>query len=163
MAAVFLGVGSNVNKEDNIQSGLRVLRETFAEVSCSPVYESEAIGFEGDNFLNLVVRVETDLAVGPLQALLRKIEDDHGRIRRCVRFSSRTLDIDILTYDDLVGLVDGVVLPREEILTNAFVLRPFAELAPSEKHPAMDQEYQRLWLGYSGDQHLWRVTLPSGE
>ena len=94
------------------------------------MYEGQAIGFDGQPFLNLAVSVETELGVGEMARRLRHIEYEHGRPRNASRFSSRQLDIDILTYDDIVGVIEGVELPRGEILENAFVLRPLAELAP---------------------------------
>nr|MBX2859401.1 2-amino-4-hydroxy-6-hydroxymethyldihydropteridine diphosphokinase [Cellvibrionaceae bacterium] len=128
--------------------------------STSSVYESEAVGFEGDHFFNLVARIETDIAVGKLYQGLRKIEDAAGRDRSQARFSSRSLDIDILTYDNLHGTFDGIRLPREEILHNAFVLQPLAELAPEDIHPAKQLSYRQLWQSFDKNtQQLWVVPF----
>lgn len=160
MALVYLGIGSNIDPHQNIKSGLDHLAEIFSEVSASPIFESEAIGFDGDNFLNLVVSIYTSLSVGELSKQLRAIEDAHGRLRKCERFSKRTLDIDILTYDDQVGCYDGIELPRDEIVKNAFVLWPLAELAPQACHPASGLSYQSLWESYDKSaQKLWQVEL----
>lgn len=156
MARVFLSLGSNINQKENISSCLKVLAELFGEITASTVYESEAVGFAGDNFYNLVVAINTDLAVGELLQQLRKVEDDHGRIRKCERFSARTLDIDILTVDQLVGTVEGVELPRDEILKNAFVLWPMAELAGSDKHPLTGKSYAEHWQFFDQkSQKIW--------
>ena len=144
MARVYLGVGSNIERERYITAGLDALAGLFGEMDISPVYDSEAIGFEGQPFLNLVVGVNTDLSVAELAKQLRHIEFEHGRPENASRFSSRQLDIDILTYDDLVGVIDGVELPRGEILENAFVLRPLADLVPEECHPERKQTYFEL-------------------
>ena len=158
MARVFLSLGSNINQKDNIGSCLKVLTDLFGQIKASTVYESEAVGFSGDNFYNLVVEINTELSVGELLQQLRRIEDDHGRIRKCERFSARTLDIDILTYDNCIGSVDGVELPRDEILKNAFVLWRMAELAGADKHPLTGKTYAQHWqLFDKSSQKLWRL------
>ena len=148
MATVLLGVGSNIERERYIVAGLDALQGLFGELALSSVYDSAAIGFDGQSFLNLVVQVETTLGVGELALQLRHIEVEHGRPAHTTRFSSRQLDIDILTYDDKVGVIEGVALPREEILENAFVLCPLAELAPRVLHPVVGQSYAALWRAY---------------
>ena len=148
MAGVFLGVGSNIERERYIVAGLDALQGMFGELALSSVYDSAAVGFEGQPFLNLVVRVETDLGVGELARRLRHIEVEHGRPVNASRYSARQLDIDILSYDDAVGLIDGVELPRSEILENAFVLCPLAELAPDAVHPVVGRSYADLWGSY---------------
>ncbi len=148
MATVYLGVGSNIERERYITAGLDALLQLFGELALSPVYESEAIGFDGEPFLNLVARVETNLDVGALQTALRHIEYEHGRPQNASRFSARQLDIDILTYDDHVGMVEGVELPRGEILENACVLKPLSDLAPMQRHPVDGRTYRELWTDY---------------
>ncbi|WP_323773879.1 2-amino-4-hydroxy-6-hydroxymethyldihydropteridine diphosphokinase [Alcanivorax sp.] len=159
-AQVFLSLGSNIDREHNIRSGLNALARVFAPLAISPVYESEAVGFDGDAFYNLVVGLQTTLSVGELTACLKGIEKDHGRVRGEKKFSSRTLDIDILTYDDRVGEVDGVQLPRDEILKHAFVLKPLVDLAPDALHPETQTSYQALLKAadFSG-QDLWVVPF----
>lgn len=160
MATVYLSLGSNIEREQNLGAGLNALVETFGDLKMSQVYESEAVGFDGDNFYNLVAAIETDLSVGELALRLRDIEDENGRVRSGPKFSARTLDIDILTYDDLAGEIDGVKLPRGEILKNAFVLLPLSELAPDSLHPREGITYQQLWEAYDQDsQKLWPVTF----
>lgn len=154
---VFLGLGSNQKPEFHIARALDALWQSFGELKISPVYESAAVGFSGANFLNLVVEIETPLAVKDLLQTLRAIENDNGRDRSAPRFSGRTLDIDILLYGNVVGEVDGVTLPREEILTNAFVLQPLADLAPDLLHPKINQLMADLWRDYDkNQQQLWR-------
>ena len=145
MARVYLGVGSNIERERYITAGLDALAAMFGEMDISPVYESAAIGFDGQPFLNLVLGVNTDLGLAEMAKRLRHIEYEHGRPKNATRFSSRQLDIDILTYDDLVGVIDGVELPRGEILENAFVLRPLKDLVPDELHPVEARPYAQLW------------------
>jgi 2-amino-4-hydroxy-6-hydroxymethyldihydropteridine diphosphokinase len=160
MADVFLGIGSNIERERHIIAGLDAVSELCGSVATSSVYDGAAIGFAGAPFLNLVVRVQTELPLGELARRLRQLEFAHGRPANATRNSPRQLDIDILTYGDRVGVVEGVVLPRPEILINAFVLRPLAELAPQERHPQLGQTYGALWAAYDQrSQALWPVAF----
>lgn len=157
---VFLGLGSNQKPEFHIARALDALYLQFGDLRISPVYESAAVGFDGANFLNLVVAIETSLQVKDLLRTLRAIENNNGRDRSAPRFSGRTLDIDILLYGDAVGEVDGVTLPRPEILINAFVLQPLADLAPDLRHPQNNQTFGDLWRDYDKTrQSLWRVEF----
>ena len=157
---VFLSLGSNIDREVNIRGGLNALAAQFGEVRLSPVYESEAVGFDGAAFYNLVAEIHTSMPVGALAQVLRDIEAAHGRRRGEKKFSSRTLDIDILTYGNLCGDIDGVQLPRDEILKHAFVLLPLADLAPDGRHPENGRGYAEMWqtLDLSG-QKLWQVPF----
>lgn len=160
MPAVLLGVGSNIERERYINAGLDALQGLFGELRLSSVYESAAVGFDGQPFLNLVAAVETDLGVGELARRLRHIETEHGRPPNATRFSARQLDIDLLTYDRLTGRVDGVILPRGEILENAFVLCPLAEIAGEQLHPLTGISYREHWQAYDrSSQPLRRVDL----
>lgn len=160
MAQVYVSIGSNIDKQNNIKGCLSALAEHFGALVLSPIYESEAVGFDGDNFYNLVAKFETQLSVGELNEQLKTIEDQFGRERSGPKFSGRTLDIDILTYDDLVGEFDGVQLPRDEITKNAFVLLPMNDISPDELHPELQVTYARLWFFFDKDsQNLWQVQL----
>jgi len=142
---VYLGIGSNIDPNQHLHCALNSLAKALTNFVFSPVYESEAVGFVGDNFLNLVVGGETELPVGELRDLLRDIESGCGRTREGPKFGSRTLDIDILTYGDLKGEVDGVELPRPEVLDASYVLGPLADIAGEELHPVSGQTYASLW------------------
>lgn len=160
MAEVYLSLGSNINREHYICAALEGLTALFGELVCSSVYESEAVGFEGDNFFNLVVGIQTTLSPGELARVLRKLEAENGRNRTSPRFSARTLDVDILSYDALVGNHSGLTLPRGEISENAFVLQPLAEIAPDGVHPALNIRYADLWQDFDkSSQQLWPITF----
>ncbi|MBB3048124.1 2-amino-4-hydroxy-6-hydroxymethyldihydropteridine diphosphokinase [Litorivivens lipolytica] len=149
MPEVYIGIGSNVDRDLNIRRGLEVLEQEFGRLRLSPVYLSEAIGFAGDDFLNLVAAFDTQLSVAELSTRLRQIERDHGRPDHAPKFSARALDLDILLYGDACGLVDGIELPRGEVLYNAFVLKPLVDLAPEGVHPGEGQTFHALWQALS--------------
>jgi len=155
-----LSIGSNINAEANIRSALNELAAEFGELRCSNTYESIAVGFEGDNFLNLVVLLESGKSLQETAAFLKHLEDKLGRDRKQARFSGRTMDIDILLYGDKEGIEDGIELPRPEITENAFVLQPLTELLPDEVHPLTGLSYQQLWQNYDKNkQQLWPVEV----
>lgn len=159
MARVYVSIGSNIDRERYITAALDALDAWFDELLVSSVYESESVGFDGSPFYNLVVGVDTDLTVAELSVRFKQLEADNGRRRNAPKFSARTLDLDILTYDNRIGSVDGVELPRGEILKNAFVLLPLAEIAPADVHPVCGQRYEDLWRAYDRDQKLWPVDF----
>lgn len=144
MTRAWLSLGSNQDRERHITAALDALADRFGALVMSSVYDSAAVGFTGKAFLNLVVGIDTTLPVGELSAFLRALEEANGRVRNGPRFSDRTLDVDILTYGDAVGTVDGISLPRDEVLKHAFVLVPLAEVAPGENHPQAGQSYATL-------------------
>lgn len=145
MSTAYLGLGSNVNARVNIASGIAALGEAFADVDLSPLYQAPAVGFEGSDFINLVARIETSMKPLELKRFLHALEDRHGRIRNVPKFSDRTLDIDILLYDDLYLISPELEIPREEILTAPHVLKPLADLAPNLLHPASRRTMAELW------------------
>ncbi len=160
MPQVFVGIGSNIEREKNIRGGVADLRRRFGELSLSTVYESEAVGFDGNNFYNMVAAFDSDEGVEAITKALHEIEDAHGRTREGPRFSSRTLDIDLLLYGDLVLQQGKLELPRDEITKNAFVLRPMAELVPELRHPVLEQNYSELWQAFDKQkQPLWPVSV----
>ena len=134
MATVFLDIGSNIDREDNIQSCVDQLCADFDGIIFSKAYESEAFGFDGDPFINLSAKLETELSFEALNAYLKTLENKHARKRDNEKFIDRTLDVDILLYDDLI-LQPDKDLPRAEILKFPFVLFPLAEIAGEIIHP----------------------------
>jgi len=148
VATIYISLGSNINREANTRAGVDALEQAFGELVLSSVYESEAVGFDGDAFYNMVIACEVDTPVHDTNQILRDIEDANGRDRSGPRFSSRTLDLDLLLYDDLILDEFGLILPRGEILKNAFVLWPLAEIAPELKHPETGMSYAELWSAF---------------
>lgn len=145
MPRVYLGLGSNVEPEKNICSCLAALLERFELVAASRVYQTPAEGFVGADFLNAVVALETEYSVDALRISLRSIEREHGRRRsQSEKFNSRTLDIDLLLYDDWVVEEANYRLPHRDVLKYAFVLYPLSEIAPDMLHPVLQQSFLEL-------------------
>ncbi|NNC67358.1 MAG: 2-amino-4-hydroxy-6-hydroxymethyldihydropteridine diphosphokinase [Gammaproteobacteria bacterium] len=148
MARVYVSIGSNIDKEKNIPSSVKALQEHFGDLDISNVYETKAVGFEGDDFHNLVVGFDTDESPLEISNVLKKVEADHDRTRGKEKFESRTLDLDQLLYGDLVMQMDGVNLPHTDILRYNFVLKPLTELAGEVEHPEEEKTINELWETY---------------
>lgn len=163
MERIWLSLGSNIDRERNIRAALHDLQAEFGPLQISRVYESEAVGFAGDAFYNLVVGADTARPVSELISLFRAIESAHGRTREGGGFASRTLDIDLLTYGDQVVEREGLHLPRDEITRYAFVLLPLTELAGESRHPELGRTYNELWRDFDqASQRLWPVPFETG-
>ncbi len=164
MTQVYVSVGSNQQARKYVPKALDLIRASFAPIDLSRVYESVAVGFDGENFLNLVVGFETDLSLQELAETLNNIEQACGRKRGEARFMPRTMDLDLLIYGNLIRHDDGFDLPRDEILRFAFVLKPLAELAPGGVHPEEKVTFLHLWeiageKGTFSEQELWEIEL----
>ena len=156
---IYISVGSNIQREQHVRAGLQAMCLAFGELRLSSVYESEAVGFSGSHFYNLVVQAQTSRTVQQVCALLKKIEEENQRVRGDKKFAPRTLDLDLLLYDDLVD-DELIELPRAEILFNAFVLQPLAEIAATKVHPLAGRTYQSLWNDYDkSKQKLWPIEF----
>jgi 2-amino-4-hydroxy-6-hydroxymethyldihydropteridine diphosphokinase len=161
MTQVYLGLGSNIDPVGNLELAVAELRRRFGEVELSPVYRGPAIGFEGDDFLNLVVGLQTERAP---QAILQEIDEIHGLARRergGDRLQPRTLDIDLLLYGQVVVDEPGRELPRPDVLEYAFVLRPLADIAPAFRHPVTGRTIAEHWHEFDvASQPLQRFEIP---
>jgi len=160
MPWIWLSIGSNIDREANLAAALRALRKRFGPLTLSPVYETEAVGFEGAPFLNLVAGCQSSLSAQQTSAELKQIEAQQGRIREEKKYSSRSIDIDLLTYGDLCSHEEGLQIPRDEILKYAFVLKPLSDVAPRQRHPENGRSYAELWAAFRGDRHLTEVDPP---
>ena len=145
MPRVHVWIGSNIDREHNIRGAVRELAVHYLPVTLSPVYESEAHGFEGDNFYNLVAGFDTAEPIERIKETLSHIEARFGRHRQENRFSARTLDLDLLLYGDIVRHDSQVTLPHPDIQRYAFVLRPLADIAPDWRHPETKIAYIEMW------------------
>ncbi len=154
MTQVVIGLGSNIQPEQNLFSAVQQLRDVYDDLVISPVYQSAAQGFIGADFWNLVAIFNTATTLSAVAQALRLIEVRHGRPQPSVKFSDRTLDIDILLFGDCIGEHAGRFLPRQDILQYGFVLRPLCDLLPDALHPVRQQTYAALWAEFPTSEHL---------
>jgi len=153
MATVFLGLGSNESPEENLRLAISKLRSRYGDLVLSPVYQSTAVGFEGADFLNLVVRLQSDDSPLEICTEIERIHNLTGRARGSDKWESRTLDIDLLLYNDLIQDERPVHVPREDILQFSFVLRPLAEIAPDQVHPVTGKTIHEHWQAFDAESH----------
>ena len=159
---VYCCLGSNICPQDNISFAVRRVQQDFDEVVTSNLYRSKAVGFEGDDFLNLVLSVQTDMTLAEVLKYADNLEQEAGRVRvRRGRFDSRTLDVDVLMYGDLSGQHAGRSWPSTDLDDNAHVLLPMSEIAGDVAHPSSGVKFEKLWQNFDPkDQALQRVQQP---
>jgi len=142
----FLCLGSNINPKRHIRFAIQRLQQDFDSVVTSNVYKSRAVGFEGDDFLNMAIMFKTDFSLGELLRYTDALEKEAGRIRVARgNYDSRTLDVDVVMFGDLTGEHKGRQWPSEDIHENAHVLLPMSEIAGDRDHPALGVNFARLW------------------
>ena len=157
MANIYLGLGSNISPEENLRIGVSELRRRYGDLQVSAVYKSTAYGFDGDDFLNVVVQLRSEKSMHTICEEIELIHNLAGRENRGSKWEARSLDIDILLYNDLV-MDDGVVrVPRCDILEYSFVLRPLAELAPGLVHPVTGITMLSHWQQFDAASHPLEV------
>jgi 2-amino-4-hydroxy-6-hydroxymethyldihydropteridine diphosphokinase len=144
----YLSLGSNVEPERHLRAAIDALRARFGDVVVSPVYRVPAVGFDGPDFLNAAAIVDSDLDPHALVEWLHALEEDNGRVRSDVKFNDRTLDVDLVYFDDVVLDLPGLQLPRPEV-RHAFVLRPLADIAPGFVDPVRKASLAQLWRAHA--------------
>jgi 2-amino-4-hydroxy-6-hydroxymethyldihydropteridine diphosphokinase len=157
LTQIYLGLGSNIEREPHLRAGLDALASFLTDLRCSPVFESQPVGIKSGPFFNLVVSAYTELPLMELDRRLKFIEAENGRYAPDRK--GLPLDIDVLLYGDLVGNFDGLILPRAEILKNAFVLWPLSLMAPDRVHPEAGKTFAELWRDAQIDQVLAPVAF----
>ena len=158
MVRVAVSIGTNLDRERNVKDASAALGEIFGKLSHSPVYESAAYGFDGPPFYNLVVVFETVLNVHAVRGEFQAIENDQGRKIGEQRSGSRSLDLDLLLYDDVVFHNQGLDVPRREIFDRAYILKPLADLLPTTPHPVTGESFADMWLRLGSDQEALSVV-----
>lgn len=167
MTEVFVAAGSNVEPVANLRRALDVLARHYPELRCSRAYRNAAVGFAGDDFVNLVVAFESSDDVGTVLEHLHEAEAACGRARNAPKWAPRSMDLDVLVYGDRVTDEPGLVLPRPDLLRRAYMLGPMAELAPDFVHPTLGSTLRELWSAFDRDAHPmqpvelgWRARGP---
>ena len=157
LTEVYLGLGSNTERERHLCAGLDALAGFLVGMTCSAVFESQPVSIKSGPFFNLVVAAKTDLPLMELSRRLKLIEADNGRYAPDRK--GLPLDIDVLFYGDLVGDFEFLTLPRAEILKNAFVLWPLSLMAPDKVHPVVGKTLAQMWAEAQIDQVLAPVAF----
>ena len=159
MPEVYVAAGSNVAPERHLARAVAELAREFPGARFSPWYRNRAVGFEGDDFINLVAGFDTALPVREVLERLHAIEMLCGRPRAAPRWAPRTMDLDVLLYGDLVCEEPGLKLPRPDLLKRAYMLGPLAALAPDVVHPVAGLRIGELWRRFDQAGHpLERLT-----
>jgi 2-amino-4-hydroxy-6-hydroxymethyldihydropteridine diphosphokinase len=154
MARIYVSIGSNIEPQKNIGNAVKILRQQYNTILLSPVYRSAAVGFEGDEFLNLVAGIDTQLNLEEIKKGLTALERQFGRKDNHKGFQSRTLDLDLLLFNDVIRHDDQFDLPRAEIEQYAFVLKPLSDIAPDKIHPESGQSLSTMWRNFTDNGSL---------
>jgi len=152
MTSVYVAVGSNVDPLVNLPRALRELAKHY-RLRRSPAYRNKAVGFAGEDFINLVVGFETGDSVQQVIAHLHEAEAACGRPRDAAKWAPRTMDLDLLLFGNLVCTEPGLKLPRPDLLKRPYMLRPLAELAPTLPHPVVAKTMSELWSEFDSQGH----------
>ena len=158
MARGAVSIGSNLERESNLKSAIIALGKVFGILSLSPIYESEAFGFKGPPFYNLVAIFDTLLDVRAVRTRIRAIEKTQGREMGTNRSGSRSLDLDILLYDNAIFYDEGLDVPREEILRHSYILKPLADLLPEAPHPVTGESFGEIWGRLGSQQEVLSIV-----
>ena len=165
MVDVYVAVGGNVEPLGYIDRALGLLERRFGEIDISPAYRNAAVGFAGDDFVNLVVRLKTGEPVEAVRAALQTVETACDRPRDAPKWAARTMDLDILLYGDAVRSEPGLTLPRPDLVRRPYMLRPMADIAPTLMHPTEGKTMRELWEALeSAEPHAMQpVTIPRSD
>jgi 2-amino-4-hydroxy-6-hydroxymethyldihydropteridine diphosphokinase len=153
MPEVYVAAGSNIEPERHLAMAVRELKRQFPGIRFSPWYRNRAVGFEGEDFINLVAGFTTELEISEVLSRLHAIEALCGRPRAAPRWAPRSMDLDVLLYGDLVCQEPHLKLPRPDLLKRAFMLGPLAALAPEVMHPTEGETIGELWKRFDRDAH----------
>ena len=156
MTHILLSVGSNIDRDKNIRFAIDEIKSKFGELESSPVYETDAVGFDGPRFFNLVIAIHSELALLEVRAHLHHIESSAGRVLGKKSFDNRILDIDMLLFGDENLQSQGFNIPRDGIEKYAYVLKPLSDLYPHMRHPLSGETYIEMWEKFNKEaQSLW--------
>lgn len=159
MVDVYVAVGSNIEPERYIARALELLSAEYAPLRVSPAYRNRAVGFEGDDFINLVVGFATEEPVTRVRERLQAIEAQCDRPPNAPKWAARSMDLDILLYGDLVRAEPDYLLPRPDLLKRPYMLKPLADIAPDLVHPTARKTIRQLWAEFDQGVH---ALIPVG-
>jgi 2-amino-4-hydroxy-6-hydroxymethyldihydropteridine diphosphokinase len=154
MTEVYLAAGGNVEPLKYLDRALGLLERTFGPLVISPAYRNPAVGFVGDDFVNLVVGFRTSLPAAEVRERLQVIETACERPHDAPKWGPRTMDLDLLLYGDEISDVPGLALPRPDLVRRAYMLRPMADIAPDLVHPTLHKTMRELWEAFGSDHEM---------
>lgn len=157
MPDVYVAAGSNIEPKQNLRTAINALKRRLGDVQVSRAYRNKAVGFEGPEFVNLVIGFKADLTLTEVLSVLQAVESLCGRARKAPKFEPRTMDLDLLIYGDMVCATHAITLPRPDLVKRAYMLGPLAELAPNLVHPTLHKTIGELWQEF--DQSAHPLTL----
>ncbi|MFA8300039.1 MAG: 2-amino-4-hydroxy-6-hydroxymethyldihydropteridine diphosphokinase [Hyphomicrobiales bacterium] len=146
MALAYLLIGGNQgNREQFMNMAVDMIKEYGEIQKLSSIYETKAWGFTTEqSFLNQVIALSTSLSPYLLLEVAQKIEHELGRIRKSQQYSSRTMDVDILFYDDIISEDPKLTLPHPRLHLRKFTLIPLNEIAPKLIHPKFKKDIELI-------------------
>ncbi len=163
MPEVFVAAGSNIRPRAHLRQAVAAMAASWPGLRVSRAWSNAAVGFAGDDFINLVIAFETAQSLAEVLERLKAVELASGRERGAPKWAARTLDLDLLLYGDLVGRFPGARLPRADLAERAYVLGPLAELAPDRRHPVLGETFGELWSRFDRNAHVMREVPLEGE
>lgn len=163
MPEVYVAAGSNIRPRENLRRAVAMLRQTWPAMRSSRAYANPAVGFAGEDFVNLVVGFDTDAPLVDVLERLHAVEAACGREREAPKWAPRSMDLDVLLYGETVGEFPGAVLPRPDLVRRAYMLGPLAELAPDLEHPTLHRTIGELWQAFDREGHELRPVDLEGE
>jgi 2-amino-4-hydroxy-6-hydroxymethyldihydropteridine diphosphokinase len=158
MPEAFIAVGSNVEPLKNLTLALAELKRSEGPLRISPAYRNKAVGFDGDDFINLVVAFDTNDDVVRVRERLQKIEAVCGRPPNAPKWAARSMDLDILLFGNEIRSEPGLVLPRPDLVRRPYMLKPTADIAPDLVHPTLHRTMRELWNEFEGKEHEMTVV-----
>lgn len=153
MTPVYVAAGSNVEPEANLARACREIALTWPDAIFSHAYRNKAVGFDGPDFINMVLGFHSGDSIGQVLVRLRDVEVLCGRARNSPKWASRAMDLDVLLFGERVEKTDDYTLPRPDLLKRPYMLGPLAEIAPSVVHPTAHKTIAQLWQEFDRDSH----------
>ncbi|MBR9790010.1 MAG: 2-amino-4-hydroxy-6-hydroxymethyldihydropteridine diphosphokinase [Vibrionaceae bacterium] len=144
MITAYIGVGTNIDREQHAKVAYKELQQLGEDLLVSPIYECEPIGFSSQNFYNFVIALRTTLSLEELSRCLREIEFKWGREENAQKYQDRTLDLDIVLFGEIISK-QKPELPRSDIYKYPFVTKPLYDLEPHLVIPGDGRTVADVW------------------
>jgi 2-amino-4-hydroxy-6-hydroxymethyldihydropteridine diphosphokinase len=158
MPAIYVAAGSNIDPMRNLRTAINAIKRRVGDIQISRAYRNAAVGFEGPDFINLVIGFEAELTLTEVMSILQAVEGLCGRPRNAPKFEPRAMDLDVLLFGDMICATHAITLPRPDLIKRAYMLGPLAELAPQRVHPTLRRTIEDLWQGFDQSAHPLTVV-----